>query len=119
MDKVDDFLTKVKKRVYALNPNSETLTVSHLGDGNLHFSVWMNPKTKEMGSLGDREQITEMIEETVLELGGSFSAEHGSGLAKLSSMSRRKDPSAIAVMRIIKSALDPNNIMNPGKVIPN
>ena len=119
VDKVDDFLTKVKKRVYTLNPNCETLTVSHLGDGNLHFSVWMNPKTKEMGSLSDREQITEMIEETVLELGGSFSAEHGIGLAKLSSMSRRKDPNAIAVMRIIKSALDPNHIMTPGKVIPN
>ena len=119
VDKVDDFLTKVKKRVYALNPSSETLTVSHLGDGNLHFSVWMNPKTKEMGSLRDREQITEMIEETVLELGGSFSAEHGIGLAKLPSMSRRKDPNAIAVMRMIKSALDPNYIMNPGKVIPN
>jgi len=118
VDKVDNFLTVVKKRVYALNPNAETLTVSHLGDGNLHFSVWMDPKTKGMGNLDERERVTEMIEETVLELGGSFSAEHGIGLAKLPSMARRKDPNAIAVMRTIKSALDPNNIMNPGKVIP-
>lgn len=118
IDKVHDFLTTVKSRVYSLNPNSETLTVSHLGDGNLHFTVWMEPKTKGMGTQEDREKVTEVIEETVLELGGSFSAEHGIGLAKLSSMSRRKDPNAIEVMRSIKMALDPNNIMNPGKVIP-
>ena len=118
IDKVHDFLTTVKSRVYSLNPNSETLTVSHLGDGNLHFTVWMEPKTKGMGTLEDREKVTEVIEETVLELGGSFSAEHGIGLAKLSSMSRRKDPNAIEVMRSIKMALDPNNIMNHGKVIP-
>ena len=113
-----NFLTTVKSRVYSISPNSETLTVSHLGDGNLHFSVWMEPKTKGMGNLEDREKITEIIEETVLELGGSFSAEHGIGLAKLPSMSRRKNPNAIEVMRSIKKALDPNNIMNPGKVIP-
>ena len=118
VDKVHNFLTTVKSRVHSISPNSETLTVSHLGDGNLHFSVWMEPKTKGMGNLEDREKITEIIEETVLELGGSFSAEHGIGLAKLPSMSRRKNPNAIEVMRSIKKALDPNNIMNPGKVIP-
>ena len=52
------------------------------------------------------------------DLGGSFSAEHGVGLSKLNSMDRRKDPVALDVMRAIKGALDPNNLMNPGKVIP-
>jgi FAD/FMN-containing dehydrogenase len=60
----------------------------------------------------------EKIEDIVLELGGSFSAEHGIGLSKLSSMDRRKDAVALDVMRRIKAALDPNNIMNPGKVLP-
>jgi FAD/FMN-containing dehydrogenase len=53
-----------------------------------------------------------------LKLGGSFSAEHGIGVSKLSSMARRKDPVSIAAMKAIKQALDPNNIMNPGKVLP-
>ena len=52
------------------------------------------------------------------DLRGSFSAEHGIGVSKLGSMSRRKDPVALAVMRQIKSALDPQGIMNPGKVLP-
>jgi len=60
----------------------------------------------------------EKVEDIVLELGGSFSAEHGIGLSKLSSMDRRKDAVALDVMRRIKAALDPNNIMNPGKVLP-
>jgi len=52
------------------------------------------------------------------DLGGSFSAEHGIGVTKLGSMARRKNPAALSVMRTIKAALDPNNIMNPGKVLP-
>ena len=59
-----------------------------------------------------------MVEDVTLELGGSFSAEHGIGLSKLSSMERRKDKVALSVMRRIKRALDPKGIMNPGKVIP-
>jgi FAD/FMN-containing dehydrogenase len=60
----------------------------------------------------------EAVEEEALALGGSFSAEHGIGLSKKPSMARRKNPASLQVMRAIKSALDPNNIMNPGKVIP-
>ena len=54
----------------------------------------------------------------VLELRGSFSAEHGIGLSKRNSMARRKDPVALEMMRAIKTALDPKNLMNPGKVYP-
>jgi FAD/FMN-containing dehydrogenase len=51
-------------------------------------------------------------------LRGSFSAEHGIGLSKRNSMARRKDPVALEMMRAIKTALDPRNLMNPGKVYP-
>ena len=60
----------------------------------------------------------EAIETVVLTLGGSFSAEHGIGLSKLSSMERRKDRTALKVMRKVKNAIDPEGIMNPGKVLP-
>ena len=65
-----------------------------------------------------KDQVLETIEDVVADLGGSFSAEHGVGLSKLNSMSRRKDPVALDVMRAVKQALDPQNLMNPGKVIP-
>jgi FAD/FMN-containing dehydrogenase len=53
-----------------------------------------------------------------VELGGSFSAEHGIGLMKLPSMAAHKDPVALDVMRRLKAALDPGGLLNPGKVVP-
>ena len=64
------------------------------------------------------DAMVEAVEDVVQELGGSFSAEHGIGVSKLETMRRRKDPVALDVMRAIKAALDPNGILNPGKVIP-
>ena len=60
----------------------------------------------------------EAVEDEVQTLRGSFSAEHGVGISKLETMQRRKDPTALAAMRAIKTALDPDNILNPGKTIP-
>ena len=113
LDKVEVFLTEALRRLEALDPGARTLTVAHLGDGNLHFAAY---PTRDDEGLKDR--VREMVEEIVAELGGSFSAEHGVGLSKLPSMRRRKDPVALEVMRSIKVALDPEGRMNPGKVIP-
>ncbi len=113
LDKVPAFMDHALERLKGLDPKADTITVSHLGDGNLHFSVW--PSSQDPDA---HDQIREMVEDVTLELGGSFSAEHGIGLSKLTSMQRRKDPVALAVMRRIKHALDPKGIMNPGKVIP-
>ncbi|WP_128514539.1 FAD-binding oxidoreductase [Tabrizicola thermarum] len=113
LDKVDTFLTTAIQRVETLDPGARTITVAHLGDGNLHFTAY---PTRDDEDLKDR--VLETIEDVVAELGGSFSAEHGVGLSKLPSMRRRKDPVALDVMRTLKQALDPQGIMNPGKVIP-
>ncbi|NHB78070.1 FAD-binding oxidoreductase [Rhodobacter calidifons] len=113
LDRVDTFLTRAIQRVETLDPGARTITVAHLGDGNLHFTAY---PTRDEGQLKDR--VLEAIEDVVAELGGSFSAEHGVGLSKLPSMRRRKDPVALDVMRMLKRALDPQNLMNPGKVIP-
>ncbi|MEM6896149.1 MAG: FAD-linked oxidase C-terminal domain-containing protein, partial [Pseudomonadota bacterium] len=56
--------------------------------------------------------------DVTLALGGSFSAEHGIGLSKKSSMARRKDATALDMMRSVKAAFDPKGLMNPGKVLP-
>ena len=82
-------------------------------DGNLHYSVYPGDPSEAM-----YDRVIEAIEDVVQSLGGSFSAEHGVGLSKLNSMSRRKDAVALDLMRTIKAAVDPQNLMNPGKVIP-
>ncbi|NPD14093.1 FAD-binding oxidoreductase [Xinfangfangia sp. D13-10-4-6] len=111
IDRVDTFLTGIGARLAAIDPAATTITVGHLGDGNLHFSVY---PTRE----GLEDPVMNCVEDMVAELGGSFSAEHGIGLSKLPSMRRRKDPVALDVMRAVKAALDPEGRMNPGKVIP-
>ncbi len=113
LDKVGVFLDRAVRQLQVLDPGAGTLTVAHLGDGNLHYSV-----LPTSGDTALKERIVEGIEDIVADLQGSFSAEHGIGLSKIGSMKRRKDPVALAVMRAVKAALDPKGILNPGKVIP-
>ena len=113
LDRIPDFLTRIHARLALMDPGAETLTVAHLGDGNLHFSVY---PTRHDDAFHDA--VVEAVEDEVAADHGSFSAEHGVGLMKLNSMARRKSPVALDVMRAVKAALDPDNRMNPGKVIP-
>ena len=113
LDQIETFLTRADAVLAEVDPKAETSVVSHLGDGNVHYTVFPSQPDEAL-----KDRIMERVEDIVLDLRGSFSAEHGIGTAKLSSMSRRKDPAALAAMRAIKAALDPNNIMNPGKVLP-
>jgi FAD/FMN-containing dehydrogenase len=113
LEMVETFLGEVLKRLEVLDPGARSMTVAHLGDGNLHFTAF---PTRDDPDLKDR--VMELVEDVVEDLGGSFSAEHGVGLSKLNSMKRRKNPVALEVMRAVKSALDPDGRMNPGKVLP-
>ena len=113
LDKVAEFISVAELRMRKLMPESLISSIAHLGDGNLHLLVELGK-----GNEAQKQAAMELIEEIAQQFGGSFSAEHGIGVSKLSSMKRRKDPVAIAVMRSIKDALDPNGIMNPGKVLP-
>lgn len=113
LDKVGHFLSEAKRRLDEVLPDARDVTVAHLGDGNVHYAV-LTPSNEP--DLLDR--ILEVIEDLTLELGGSFSAEHGIGISKKGSMARRKAPVALDVMRQIKQALDPLGLMNPGKVLP-
>ena len=113
LDKVATFLSRIEARLPALDPGAESISVAHLGDGNVHYTVW--PSTDDASV---HDAINEAVEEEVRDLGGSFSAEHGIGTSKLPSMARRKNPVSLDVMRSIKTALDPTGIMNPGKVLP-
>ena len=113
LDRVTEFLQQMEALLPQLDAGAETIIVSHLGDGNVHYAVW--PKSSDPAV---HSAIMESVEDVTLSLGGSFSAEHGIGKTKLPSMQRRKNKPALNAMRAIKQALDPNNILNPGKVIP-
>ena len=110
---VEAFLERADARVAAIDPEARNVSVAHLGDGNVHYTV-LSPRI----DAASKARIAEAVEDVVAELGGTFSAEHGIGTHKLASMARRKDRVALDVMRAVKAALDPLGIMNPGKVLP-
>ena len=112
LDRVQEFLERAEAGRARIDPGARLSVVSHLGDGNVHWTVCPTDPSLD-------EPLTEMVEDAVAALGGSFSAEHGVGLAKRGTMARRKDPVALDVMRAIKTALDPEGILNPGKIVPN
>jgi len=114
LEKVAEFLIQMAARLPDLDKGAEDMCVAHLGDGNVHYTVFPTRKDPVL-----YDAVITAVEDVVQDLHGSFSAEHGVGLSKRPSMARRKDPVALAVMRSIKAALDPENRMNPGKIIPN
>ena len=113
LEAVPSFLKQITARVQEIDPQGQEFYLSHLGDGNLHYTFYPSDTSGRY-----KDPVTEAIEDVVLGLQGSFSAEHGIGLSKRKSMARRKDPVALEMMRTIKAALDPKNLMNPGKIYP-
>ena len=89
----------------------------HLGDGNLHYNVFapIGKNPKDYKHL--REDVQACVHDLVMQMGGSFSAEHGVGRLKVGDLERYGDPAKLAAMRAIKQALDPFGIMNPGAVL--
>jgi D-lactate dehydrogenase (cytochrome) len=89
----------------------------HMGDGNIHFNFSQPAGADGKTFMAREADVNAAIYEVVLRLGGSVSAEHGIGQMKPELLKRVKDPVALEMMRAIKRALDPNGIMNPGKML--
>jgi FAD/FMN-containing dehydrogenase len=113
LDQMQHFLDRASANLAQVDPDATDISVAHVGDGNIHYTV--SPSSNDAAH---KDKIVEAIEDVVQQICGSFSAEHGIGISKRNSMKRRKDPVALATMKTIKQALDPNGIMNPGKVYP-
>ena len=99
-------------------PGLRIVNFGHLGDGNLHYNIQCPEGADAAHFLKTNEpQVNDMVYDAVKSFGGSVSAEHGIGRLKVESLPNYKDPVALQLMRSIKQALDPQNLMNPGRVL--
>jgi D-lactate dehydrogenase (cytochrome) len=100
-----------------LAPEGDVIAYGHAGDGNLHFNVSQKPGAPLEAFLARAPALEHAMFDLVESLGGSISAEHGIGRLKAAEFARRADPVELSVMHALKRALDPQGILNPGKVL--
>ena len=99
-------------------PGVRLVNFGHLGDGNLHYNVQAPVDSDATVFLREQEaRVNQLVYEAVAQFGGSFSAEHGVGALKVDELQHYQSPVALGMMRAIKQALDPHNLMNPGRVL--
>jgi FAD/FMN-containing dehydrogenase len=114
---VPQLLDDATRAVEAFEPRARVCAFGHLGDGNIHFNVTQPVGADKAAYLARWDAMNAVVHAVVARLGGSFSAEHGIGRLKRELLAHTKDPATLAVMRAIKLALDPNGILNPGKML--
>ncbi|MDD2545894.1 MAG: FAD-binding oxidoreductase [Burkholderiaceae bacterium] len=99
-------------------PGVRLVNFGHLGDGNLHYNVQAPADGDAKAFLHTQEaHVNALVYEAVAQFGGSFSAEHGVGALKVAELQRYQSPVALGLMRAIKQALDPQQLLNPGRVL--
>lgn len=113
------FVEETVPAVEAKFAGTRALAFGHLGDGNVHFHV-LAPDGAAPGEWeeGAGKAISMFVHDRVTQFGGSISAEHGIGQMKRDELGRLGDPVALSLMRSVKRALDPANLLNPGKLVP-
>jgi FAD/FMN-containing dehydrogenase len=116
--RVPELVKRANQLVELMIPGARPVPFGHLGDGNIHYNVSQPPGMDRAIFLNYWEALNAAVHEIVLDLGGSISAEHGIGRMKRDLLPHAKQPVEIELMRKIKAAFDPNNILNPGKLLP-
>ncbi|MFT7773463.1 FAD-binding oxidoreductase [Roseateles sp.] len=115
---IPGFVAEMDAALAAYMPGIEVIDFGHLGDGNLHYNVQAPAGVAPAAFLAAHESaINALVYDAVQRRGGSISAEHGIGRLKREELAARKDPTALALMRAIKRALDPLELLNPGRVL--
>ena len=118
VSRIPQFIEETDALLQAKIPGIRLVNFGHLGDGNLHYNVQAPAGADGPAFLKNHEdEVNTWVFDQVKAFNGSISAEHGIGSLKADKLSHYKDPTALAMMKAIKLALDPQNIMNPGRVI--
>jgi len=99
-------------------PGVRPVVYGHVGDGNLHYNLSKPPGASDEYFLAAAGALAAVVYDEVAALGGSISAEHGLGSGKAAAAAAYKDPVEVDLMRAVKRALDPDGVLNPGKVLP-
>jgi len=110
------FLAETQALLAKEYPQFEVVWFGHIGDGNLHINILKPDDVAQEAFVADCERVTKLLASTLQAHGGSISAEHGIGLVKKPYLGCTRSDAEIAAMRGIKAVLDPNGIMNPGKL---
>jgi FAD/FMN-containing dehydrogenase len=115
--RIADFIASAEPALARIAPHRLSI-YGHIGDGNLHFNL-LPPAGQGIDAFraAAGAALSSSIHDLAASMGGSFSAEHGVGILKVQELARYKSPAALTLMRTLKQALDPNGIMNPGKVL--
>jgi FAD/FMN-containing dehydrogenase len=117
VSRMAQFVATTNAALQAAFPGIQHVIFGHLGDGNLHYNVAKGSAFSEEQLLSRQDAIYHLVHDSVHRYAGSISAEHGVGQLKRDVLPLYKDPVEMALMRRIKQALDPDGLMNPGKVL--
>ncbi len=116
--RIPDFIVAAGAALERAYPGVRVICFGHLGDGNLHYNCFVPGRSRADPAAHEATDVNQVVHEVVRDFDGSFSAEHGIGQAKRSALAQHKTALELELMRMIKRTLDPRNILNPGKVLP-
>lgn len=114
---IPDFIERTDQALLERFPGVRIVTYGHVGDGNLHYNISKPLASDDAAFKARQAAITDVIYDATAAYNGSISAEHGLGQAKREAAMRYKDPVELDLMRTLKHTLDPQGLMNPGKVL--
>jgi FAD/FMN-containing dehydrogenase len=118
VSRIPEFCRETGALLEQMIPGVRLVNFGHLGDGNLHYNVQAPPDGDASDFLNQwEEEVNSLVYDSVQRFDGSISAEHGVGSLKAAKLERHKSPVALEMMRAIKRALDPDNLMNPGRLL--
>jgi len=117
VSRIPEFIEEAGTALERAHPGARVLCFGHIGDGNLHYNCFVPGRNRGNAAALAATDVNRTVLDVVQRFGGSFSAEHGVGQAKREELRRYKSPLEVELMYAVKSALDPRNLMNPGKVL--
>jgi FAD/FMN-containing dehydrogenase len=117
VSRIPEFIATGSAALQAAFPGVRIICFGHLGDGNLHFNAFVPGRERSDTVARTMTDVNRLVHDIVQQFGGSISAEHGIGQAKRDELAHYKNAIELDLMRTVKKALDPCNLMNPGKVL--